>query len=471
MPKLTAQQAQARCLQREIAWFAWVLARRFNIHFEKEEDPDLAVARPVPDLADDQSAYARQVRHFELDAAERLVVILALIPHFSPEILDPLFLRNKALDRPHCEFGGWLGKQHGGFLPTLETAVFLLAGYDLEDRLAVLALFEQDHKFSRERLLSYQQEPGEPFASCPLELTPEAFDLFTIDEHRPPLYSIRFPAHPISSQLEWDDLVLAEKTMAGLEDLFAWVTHGKTILEDWGLGRFIPPGYRTLFYGPPGTGKTLAASLIGKRAGMQVFRIDLAAVVSKYIGETEKNLAALFERGRAKNWILFFDEADALFAKRTTVATANDRHGNQEVAYLLQSIENYPGVVILATNLKTNLDEAFARRFQSQVHFTMPGAEQRLSLWQNSLRSVPHEGLDLEKLAAGYELTGSEITTVLRKAALEALISDKQVITADILAWTMQAMGKRPLVLPVGVLDAFPRPEPRRRNGIGALLS
>lgn len=450
MSKPEEQQAQARSLQREIEWFTRVQAWRFNDYFQQGA-PEHQQTPPVPDLEGDESNYARQVRHLKLGPDERLILILAMLPHLRPQALDNFLIRNQNLDRPYSEFGGWLGKQHGGFLPTLETAAFLLAGEDLEKRQAVEALI--DNTFRRERLLRLEQPPGEPYFSSPLELTAEAFELFTLGKHRPPAYSIRFPAHRLTTELDWEELVLPKQTMTELGELFEWIKHGGTLLEDWGMGRILQPGYRVLFHGAPGTGKTLTAALIGKRAGMDVYRIDLAAVISKYIGETEKNLAALFQRGQAKNWLLFFDEADALFAKRTTVATANDRHGNQEVAYLLQSIEHYPGVVILATNLKANLDEAFFRRFQSQVHFPMPGQEQRALLWENSLRGVPHEGIEMERLAADYEITGSDITTVLRKAGLEVLATGGHAITPQHLDRAMDGIGKRSRHALRGVLN------------------
>jgi SpoVK/Ycf46/Vps4 family AAA+-type ATPase len=131
-------------------------------------------------------------------------------------------------------------------------------------------------------------------------------------------------------------------------------------------------GYRALFHGPPGTGKTLTAALVGKEFDIPVYRIDLSMVVSKYIGETEKNLELLFDRAEKKGWILFFDEADALFGKRTDVKDAHDRFTNQEVSYLLQRIEDYNGLVILATNMKSNIDEAFIRRLHLVIHFPLP---------------------------------------------------------------------------------------------------
>jgi SpoVK/Ycf46/Vps4 family AAA+-type ATPase len=199
------------------------------------------------------------------------------------------------------------------------------------------------------------------------------------------------------------------------------------------MRKYLKPGYRSLFFGPPGTGKTLSAALLGKVTGYDVFRIDLSMMVSKFIGETEKNLAQIFDRGLERNWILFFDEADALFGKRTQTTSSHDRYANQEVSYLLQRIEDYPGMVILATNFKHNIDSAFMRRFQSVVQFVKPDPKQRQMLWQLALTpQIPIEGpLNLEGLAEQYELTGGEIVNAIRHAALLAVEADPAVLTLD----------------------------------------
>ena len=151
-------------------------------------------------------------------------------------------------------------------------------------------------------------------------------------------------------------------------------------------------------------------------------RIDLSQVVSKFIGETEKNLATVFTEAARRDWILFFDEADALFGKRTATSSSHDRYANQEVAYLLQRVEDHPGLVILATNLKSNLDEAFARRFQISIHFAPPDATQRERLWRESFgRHVPlAPAVDLRRIAEAYDLTGGQIINVVRHAAIMA---------------------------------------------------
>jgi hypothetical protein len=422
--------ANAGCLERELDWFNRVLQARLALHFgQPSEVSDIRLLAPPP-LDEDASEYARAVREAGFGFDERLVLMLALVPHVRPQLLDLLFVRNSNLDRGFTEFGGWKGQIHGGFLPTCETAAFLLAGEDLARRFTAMKLFDEDHPFHERGLLRVEHNSGEPYFSAALRLAPEALHRFTTAEVHRPDYGTQFPARRITTPLDWSDLVLPPEVHDEIDAILTWVRHSGTILHDWGLAKSIKPGYRSLFHGPPGTGKTLTATLIGKEVGADVYRIDLSMVVSKYIGETEKNLAHVFDQARSRNWILFFDEADALFGKRTETASSNDRYANQEVAYLLQRVEDFPGMVILATNLKANIDEAFSRRFQSLVYFPMPDAEQRQRLWEGALgsRCPLDAGVDLDQLAREHELSGGAIANVVRHAAIRALRAERPAI-------------------------------------------
>ena len=214
------------------------------------------------------------------------------------------------------------------------------------------------------------------------------------------------------------------------------VKYGDRVRKDWRLDKIIKPGYRVLFHGPSGTGKTFTASLLGKETGKDVYCVDLSMVVSKYIGETEKNLSKVFQLAEDKDWILFFDEADALFGKRTDLKDAHDRYANQEVAYLLQRVEDYRGLVVLSTNLKSNMDEAFSRRFQSVIRFPMPNAEQRERLWRNTFspKCSFDEETDLKEIAKNHELAGGSILNVVQYVSVLAMSRKETVIRhADIL--------------------------------------
>jgi SpoVK/Ycf46/Vps4 family AAA+-type ATPase len=313
---------------------------------------------------------------------------------------------------------------HAGFWPTAETAAFVLAGSDLERRFAVQALFDPEHFFRRERMLEMDDaRPAQSLFSTALTLGKEYLFRITTGSGYKPAFSRAFPATRITTEQDWDDLILPAQVLHEVEEVRAWIQHRDTLMRDWNLGKRIKPGYRSLFYGPPGTGKTLTATLLGKTTGLDVYRIDLSLLVSKWIGETEKNLSRVFDQAEINDWILFFDEADALFGKRTQTTSANDRYANQEVAYLLQRIEEYSGVAILATNLKGNIDDAFARRFQSMIFFPVPPPEERLRLWRGAFSEQVklQASVDLEAIAEEFEITGGAIVNVLRYSTLMTL--------------------------------------------------
>ncbi len=431
---MTPGDHNAQTLERELTWFQQILDIRIHLYFEQACEHASIEEVPAPDLVEDGSLYARTIKNFAMSDGERLVLLLALIPHVRPQVLDTFFIDNQNFKRPFTEFGGWKGNTHSGFLPTGETVSFLLAATSLEKRFQVIQLFESDHFFAKHNILRLENQGScEPLFSGQLVISVDFLNQLTTGVTHKPDYNINFPAKLISTQLEWEDLVLAPEVFDEIENINSWIRHGKTILESWGFDRVIKPGYRSLFYGPPGTGKTLAASLIGKRTGSDVYRIDLSMVVSKYIGETEKNLANVFDQAEKKEWILFFDEADALFGKRTQTSNSNDRHANQEVSYLLQRVEDYPGVVILATNLKANIDDAFARRFQSVVYFPMPVSKLRYALWKNYLNNHfdPDQGGMLEELAQKYEMSGGAIINVVRYGAVRALQEKRELIRGE----------------------------------------
>ena len=429
---MNTSEENAISLEKELAWFSQVLQTSYALYFEPECEYRSVYDVTPPDLAGDDSEYGRLVKACAMSFDERVVLMLTLVPHIRPQLLDTFFAHNKEIDRAYTEVGGWKGQTHGGFLPTCETASFILVGNDLQKRFEIIRLFDEDHFFARRGILRIEhQGNAEPFFSGVLRISTEYLNRLTSGDYHKPDYSINFPAKLMTTNLDWSDLVLAPEVLEEVENINTWSRHSRTILEDWGLGKAIKPGYRSLFYGPPGTGKTLTATLIGASAGSDVYRIDLSMLVSKYIGETEKNLANVFDQAENKNWILFFDEADALFGRRTQTSSAHDRYANQEISYLLQRVEDYPKIVILATNMKANIDDAFARRFQSVVFFPMPDAEQRLRLWEGILNGRCRLGEDvcLERLAEDYELSGGAINNVARYGAIRALQKKDAMIT------------------------------------------
>ena len=344
-----------------------------------------------------------------LTFAERTALILSLVPHIRPQLLDVFFTKNQTFDRKFTEFGGVWHGPGGDFVPTGETLAFVLAANDLTIRFGLQALFDREHFFARHNVLRLNPTgPDEPRLKAPLQLSEEYLSYFTTGQPRRPDFGANFPARYIETQLDWDDLVLHPGTRKQIDEIATWIQHGDTLLHDWGMAAKLRPGYRSLFYGPPGTGKTMTACLLGKSTGREVYKVDLSLVVSKYIGETEKNLARVFDQAQHKGWILFFDEADALFGKRSETKDAHDRYANQEVSFLLQRIETFDGIAILASNQRENLDSAFTRRFESIIYFPLPRPEERLRLWQQGVSPKAHcePGLNMAQLAREHELSG-----------------------------------------------------------------
>lgn len=409
-------------MREHIGWFNQVLTVAIQLYFRQGCEYSSIEEVPPP-----RDGWMEQVTgQPDIRFGERVTVMLALMPHVCPQALDIFFVQNKDFDRQYTEFGGWKGLSHGGFLPTGETASFILAGEDVERRKEVVRLFSRGHWLYRKNILKLEgANEGEPLLSGQLRLSEEFLCRVMLDTEYKPDYSIGFPAKLITTGLEWEEMVVDYRVENELEEINTWITSHRVIMEEWRLSRYLKAGYRALFYGPPGTGKTLAATLLGKKNGMDVYRVDLSMIVSKFIGETEKNLARVFDMAENRNWILFFDEADALFGKRTSTNTSNDRHANQEIAYLLQRIEDFPGMVILATNLKSNIDEAFSRRFQAVIYFPMPTEEQRRELWRNILPEqwLGEQADSLISLAAETELSGGSITNVVRRCAIRLVMS------------------------------------------------
>ncbi|MBM2613991.1 AAA family ATPase [Actinoplanes sp. LDG1-06] len=264
-------------------------------------------------------------------------------------------------------------------------------------------------------------------------------------------------AHRISPVHGWDDLILPVEAGDQLRDICDRVVHRRHVLEDWGFGRRMSQGrgVSALFAGPPGTGKTMAAEVVARDLGLDLYRIDLAAVVSKYIGETEKNLERIFTAAAGADAILFFDEADALFGKRSDVRDAHDRYANIEVAYLLQRIERLDGLAILATNLRTHLDDAFVRRLHFVVDFPQPEKAERRRIWQVCFPpETPRDpALDLDRLAARFRLSGAEIHNIVLAAAYAAAGAGERISETQVLAATRRELSKAGRVFPEAEAD------------------
>ena len=410
-----------------------VIVQRIQAHFNELDFSFDAWVKENFDAGLIQPNIARQLPQLS-SPEEWVILMLALVPHIQPSFFESIISECLPNGGDFPEFGGVKGTNHRGLLPTGETAQFIIAGTHLEGRLEIQSLFDEKHFFYQNDIVWLEPvKEGEPFMSGRLILASEWVNFLLTGMAIKPKFSPDFPAKLVQTKMSWDDLVLHSFTAEQIEDIKRWFRYHLILEKDTNLSRKINMGYRVLFHGPPGTGKTLTAGLMGKEFDKDVYRVDLSQIVSKYIGETEKNLSKIFDRAEHKDWILFFDEADALFGKRTSVQNSHDKYANQEVSFLLQRVEDFSGLLILASNYKANMDEAFLRRFHSIVHFPMPNAQERLTLWKQSMPAsvMLSSGLNLARLADAHEISGASILNVVQYASLKALSREDQTLQQD----------------------------------------
>ncbi|AYZ12936.1 ATP-binding protein [Chryseobacterium arthrosphaerae] len=357
----------------------------------------------------------------ELTHQEVVILLMALVPRLDPSLLKRIYL-----EFPGNELFDFCATNDNGrlFNPTIQAVQYILGGDSISERLAALDYLGPDSVLIKEEILVFSTHEHTAINSQ-INVHHEAFNKIIFGLELLPKMSNDFPAEQIQTGRAWSDLILPQATLDELQSIEGWYNSSHIFMEDWGMQKKLKPGFRVLFYGEPGTGKTLAASLLGKYTKRPVFRVDVSMLISKYIGETEKQLAKLFDKAENKNWILFFDEADAIFGKRTSVKDAHDKYANQEVSYLLQRIETFSGLIILASNFKNNMDKAFTRRFHSCIQFNNPKHEERLRIWQQNLpEQLQLEGIDIDQIAKRYELTGSNIMNVIQDVSLKAIASN-----------------------------------------------
>lgn len=443
----------AQDLKQELAWCEAMIKARIDAYFSASDSVNDGWKRsqthlvlPEPPcfklsqrqslrMEINESEYARFVIKSKLNSITRLALALAIASEIRPSVFDLLLTRNEATGLPFFEFG--IQVQGDRPYVTGETLAFILSGLELPHRFQVqdvlqalmqgeLTEAEADKEANFKLLgevIELDMDQSDSIMQAALKIKSEALHRFTTCRPLRPECSHAFPAQYVATDLEWDQLILPKEVKKQVEEIQDYILYGETLIQQWGMKGKIRPGYRALFYGPPGTGKTLTASLLGKVTGHAVYRIDISLLVSKYIGETEKNLEKVFSMAENKKWILLFDEADALFGKRNQANSANDQFANQNVAYLLQRIETFNGVAILASNFKDNLDDAFYRRFESMVYFSLPDATERLSLWQKGFSEVAvlDEDIELSLLAKKYRLSGANIMNVIRYASMQTI--------------------------------------------------
>lgn len=424
-------------LASSIIWLENLIKARIE---ELESGKKIAIEEYA--LSIDKTYFTKETSFFKLldeygnTYVEYLLVSLAFCAWFRPQTLAFLAKKQEESNEIHTETGIIASKINGKVIPTLQTALFLLAGKNITKQAYYYTVLTE-HALFKDQILCMRKPHS--FNNFPNEYMLEldlAYYNFLLNGRKPRFDGSQdFPAALLETEKTFDDLVLKESTKEQLQVIMDYAANYKQLFSREGAIQKIKQGLLAMLYGPPGTGKTFTVSVMSKKLGVDAYRIDLSRVISKYIGETEKNLEKIFTRLADKNCILFFDEADVLFGKRTEVKDAKDRYANQEVAYLLQRIETFPGLVILASNFNQNLDPAFKRRILVSIYMAPPDFEERQILWNNSLPAhyqfVP-DNLPLT-LAEQHPFTGANIANVIKLACIKAETENTNEITNKML--------------------------------------
>lgn len=420
-----APAKNARDLERDLDWLSTVIDRRIKSHFNGDI-PFRIAELPPPDLAESDSPWAAFLVENEVGPALRIIFALALVPHLRPQLLDVLWLRHEVTQRGFTEFGGAAAPSGGAFLPTGQTAAFLLAGDDLAARFEVMRLIDEEALLGRGGVVRFTGiEDGGSWLFCPLAIDPDWLRRFTTGGGGEVIFAGDLPVRRLATELEWKDLILPAPVLADVEDIARWVDRDANAPERRGRG------YTALFHGPPGSGKRLAAALLGRRAGVPVLRVDLSQVLSKYVGETEKNIARLFERAARRRAFLFFEDGEGLFGRiganpdENTAAPAP-----LDAGLLLAHLDQFEGLAILSTWSRDRADTALLRRLDAVIHFAPPRADERLRLWQAAVpaNSRLESTIDLRRIAERHELGGAAIHRIVRQSLLRAIERGEETI-------------------------------------------
>ncbi len=420
-------------LHKEMQWLKTIIEQRFDDLLTKSIVSSQSVLEISPLLKiDTSSSYGATIKKYSLQELDRVILALGIASSHFPLLLKPFIRREEQNSSLAMDIGGQYDRAKRIFSPTFQTALFLLAGSDMS--LWSHYSVQLTHGSSLlEHDIIYNQDVNDAIqGKIALD---SAFLNYFLTGIIPRLdHGDYFPGSLYESTLSMNDIILEDSVKNSITSIDAYVTALKNGFFEKESHQF-NPGFIALFYGPPGTGKTMLAGILANTYNMPMYHVDLSRVVSKYIGETEKNLERIFKRLQGKNCVLFFDEADALFGKRSDVKDAHDRYANQEVSYLLQRIEKFDGLTILASNYENNMDDAFKRRMDIAVQVIRPKEVQREALWKKYLpENLQFENDKLLKnLVDNYAYTGANIRNVMKSVAIALYNKNENVITHELM--------------------------------------
>ncbi len=427
-------------LAAEQSWLKACIAFRIAI-FKKEisADTDIFILNPPPIIENNTDEYASLIKKHNFNNEERLLLALAMCNHFDPRTL------NGFMETPQLQMVSRVLKSENALSisPTAETFFFLVAGENSGAYLSFHKYFSTDHPFYHDSILDLSDSPaGISKFDGALNVPVSYRELLLYNKYQPPRFSSEFPAHLLSTKLDWTDLVLQPTTQNALNEMKNRLVHEADV-RAWKtatgkLGDHMRPGMRVLLYGASGQGKTFTTALLGKLLNREVYRIDLSAIISKYVGETSKNLRNLFDTAERKDWIIFIDEGDALLGMRADLSSSQSstaQSNNHDVAYILQRIETFDGIIIVATNLANNIDAAFERRFEGRILYQALNAENQWKVWNNvwPVKLKMEEGAKIDALLAEHTLSPASIVNVVQRIAIMMAEQNQEVVSKELM--------------------------------------
>lgn len=430
---------------KELNWFAQVLFHRCTKPGDQTSLWDLPKKYPAkneeasplqaPELSN-ESHYSKLVADYNLTEDARLLLALGMAIHLNQILLSPLVQLAK-YPGMYSLMGGELTNGEKRFLPSAQTFLFLVCGSDIINQGKIQYAFQNRHPLLKDQVIqlrsfqsNYQEEGKEVYDEWLYKriiLHKDYYHYFMGGQMPLPEDNKNLPLTKLNTSLTYEDLVLPAQTRDELQPLLDYAQNGQAIFNDKMLSSGFKKGFIALLHGAPGTGKTLIATTIGKKLGLVTYQLELAQTVSKYIGETSKNINQVFreleraiEHLKGKPSILFIDEADALVGKRSEVKDSKDRYANMDVSNLLQKLEVFPGLVIMASNFQQNFDPAIKRRIDSFVKIPQPEAAQRAELWKRYLPEhleYPNTSFATQ-LGEKFRLTGAQINSIMKQVLI-----------------------------------------------------
>ncbi|NME71540.1 ATP-binding protein [Flammeovirga aprica] len=413
-----------------------------HIEFKLNKEDELLL--PTPISPPQGSNLEKLVKQYNLSQDDIFFLTFAHCTEFQKGYFDPIFNHFKRSEIRNL-YGGELIK-NGEFLPSLKT--FLGLFHPEERRMErYLQLTHPQHPFNKFGIIEYSSSESVKEGNY-INLTPKVVPTFTnfiLGGDSPRLdHEPDFPARLLSSKLTFEEVVLSDKTYDDLKPTLRMMEVRNRILGRKDLKKYIRESQIVVFTGSPGTGKSLTATTMGKLFGLPAYGLDFSRVLSRYVGDFEKAMERVFSRLEGRDCVLFIDEADSIFAKRTEeIKDTKDKYANQEMSYLLQRLENFRGIVVLASNVKdirSHLDKAMLRRISALIEFPFPLEKQRKELWSKNIpKGYTFAPGVLDKLAKSYQLTGANIASIMSNFIFESFYYDTTEITLEILKPIMQS--------------------------------